>query len=484
MAGNLPFGFNPGGDDPDDPSGGNPFGNMDMQSLGAAIQQFGRMLSSGGGEGTVNWTLAHDVARDQLAAAGADPSVGPADRRAVEEAVALANLWLDPVTAFPAAVGEPAAWSRAEWLEATLPAWQQMVGPIAEQVQGAMSSMLPGGAEAGLPAGLPPELAAMAGPLLGMAKQMGSAMFGMQVGQGLATLATEVVGAGDVGVPLVQDGRAALLPTNVAAFGAGLGIPADEVRLFLALREVAHQRLFTHVPWLRGRLAGAVDAYARGIHVDTERIQEALQGIDPSNPGAVQDILASGVFEPADTEAQQQALSRLETLLALVEGWVDAVVMAAGEARLPASDRLREAVRRRRAAGGPAEKTFATLVGLELRPRRLREAAALWEALLTQRDIAGRDAVWQHPDLLPTAEDLDDPDAFVRATLMLDDADLSALAAGPNAEPARGDSQAHEPAAPNSAVDQPGEDKADGLEPGSPEAQTRPDASNESEADG
>ncbi len=75
--------------------------------------------------------------------------------------------------------------------------------------------------------------------------------------------------------------------------------------------------------------------------------------------------------------------------------------------------KLAEAVRRRRATGGPAERTFATLVGLELRPRRLREAATLWRTLTEARGTQGRDAVWDHPDLLPTADDLDDPEGFV-----------------------------------------------------------------------
>ena len=51
-------------------------------------------------------------------------------------------------------------------------------------------------------------------------------------------------------------------------------------------------------------------------------------------------------------------------------------------------------------------------MGLELRPRRLREAATLWASLKAERGVEGRDAVWKHPDLLPTAEDLDDPQGF------------------------------------------------------------------------
>jgi putative hydrolase len=118
------------------------------------------------------------------------------------------------------------------------------------------------------------------------------------------------------------------------------------------------------------------------------------------------------------------ALARLETALALVEGWVATVVSAAAESRLVHGAALAEAIRRRRATGGPSERTFATLVGLELRPRMLREAAVLWAGLTDARGVDGRDALWAHPDLLPTAEDLEDPDAFVRGSTDLDISDL------------------------------------------------------------
>jgi putative hydrolase len=207
---------------------------------------------------------------------------------------------------------------------------------------------------------------------------------------------------------------AALLPDNVADFGRGLGLPDGEVRLFLALREAAYHRLFGHVPWLKQRLLDAVEAYARGITVDRDAIARAMSGVDPEDPESIQRALEGGMFEPSVTEEQTTALARLETLLALVEGWVDDVVASAATDRLPGSDALRETLRRRRATGGPAEQTFATLVGLELRPRRLREAAELWRLLRERSGPDGRDRLWQHPDLLPGADDLDDPEAFVR----------------------------------------------------------------------
>jgi uncharacterized protein (DUF2342 family) len=96
---------------------------------------------------------------------------------------------------------------------------------------------------------------------------------------------------------------------------------------------------------------------------------------------------------------------------------------------MPAAARLQEAVRRRRAAGGPAEQAFASLVGLELRPRRLRDASVLWGSLRTRQGAEARDGVWMSPHLLPTEADLDDPLGFregAEAVESLSDEDFDA----------------------------------------------------------
>lgn len=377
------------------------FGGINPDDIGAAFAKIGQLLSWQGGP--VNWDLAQQVARETISKSG-DRSVGDADKRAIADAVRLADHWLDGATTLPAAAPAARAWSRAEWFEATLPVWRKLVEPVATHVVEAI-----GGA-------LPQEAAAMSGPMLGMMRQVGGAMFGAQIGQALGSLAAEVVGSADIGLPLTATAQAALLPANVAAFGTGLGVDVDDVRLYLALREAAYVRLFAHVPWLAPRLVGAVEEYGRGITIDMSRLEEAVRDLDPMRPEALQDIFAEGMFAPSVTPAQQAALTRIETLLALIEGWVDAVVTSATADRLPSASALQEAIRRRRAAGGPAEQTFSTLVGLELRPRRLRDAAQLWSLLTERRGAHGRDGVWAHPDLLPSGEDLDDPEAFVLST--------------------------------------------------------------------
>src|SRR5215469_5041591 len=456
-----PFGFGPpggsgSGGDPGTPGGGGgsgegsgppgPFGGMgplgpmgpmgDPQQFAEALRQFADLMAWQGGP--VNWDLAKNIARQTVAQKG-DASVLDSDRRKVVEALRLADLWLEEATELPSGIQTATAWSRSEWVEATLPVWSKLCDPVAARAVEAMSGLL-GDDPSGLAGDLPPEMQSMVSGLGGlgglgeMMRRVGGMMVGGQAGAAVGALADEVVSSTDVGIPLGPAGTAALLPAGVAAFGAGLSVDAEEVRLFLALREAAHHRLFGHVPWLRARLLGAVEDYARGIQVDTSAMREAVGQIDPlANPEALNEALSgAALFQPEDTEQQKAALARLETALALVEGWVSTVVAAAASDRLPQADALAEAIRRRRATGGPAERTFATLVGLELRPRRLREAADIWQGLTKERGIAGRDAVWAHPDLLPTADDFDDPDGYVRGRPELDISDLGeATADGP-----------------------------------------------------
>ncbi len=401
----TPFGFAlPGGGapDPNDPA--------QMQQFMAQLQ----MLLNNSGTGPVNWDLARQVAMAALSGGGGgqmgffagtpdvpetavgDPAVTADERAGVDAALRLADLWLEPVCALPSGVGATAAWSRSDWINRTLPVWGKLCDPVAGRMVAAMGDLVP------------EELRTQLGPMQSIVATLGGALFGGQLGQALASLAAEVLSAGDIGLPLGPAGTAALVPANISAYGEGLEIDQEQLRLYVALREAAHQRLFGHVPWLRGHVLNAVETYAAGIQVNREAVEEAMGRFDPSNPESAQELSVEGIFTPDDSPAQRAALTRLETALALVEGWVCHVVDTAAEGRLPDVVRLAEAFRRRRAAGGPAEQTFAALVGLELRPRRLREAAALWAALAEHRGVAGRDAVWGHPDLLPDQESFAD----------------------------------------------------------------------------
>ncbi|ABG98163.1 conserved hypothetical protein [Rhodococcus jostii RHA1] len=433
---NPPFGFSKPDDDPDRDkntgdqngpdrdknaggsddfgfgAGGFPAGGFDPAALGQMLTQFGQMLSGmgtsmGSGEqtGPVNYEIAKKLARQQM---GSVAPITQGNSEAIADASRLAELWLDAATTLPAGATKTVAWTPNDWLDNTLDTWKRLCDPVAEKVSGMWVQ------------GLPEEAQQMAGPMIGMMSQMGGLAFGSQLGQALGQLSKEVLTSTDIGLPLGPAGTGALLPAAVERFSKGLEQPYREILVFLAAREAAYQRLYSHVPWLRQRLLATVEEYARGITMDFSAIEDMAKGLDPSaltDPSQLENILQQGAFEPQTTPEQKQALERLETLLALIEGWVEVVVASALNDRLPGVAALSETLRRRRATGGPAEQTFATLVGLELRPRKVREAAQLWTRLTSESTVDARDGVWAHPDLLPDSSDLDSPDAFVERVL-------------------------------------------------------------------
>jgi len=144
---------------PDNPSGSggdpdNPFeaflsslAGGDMDALAAQLQSAFAMLGGAGSMFTgsptesgsgVNWEVTKNTARKTVAALGPDPSPDAGQRRAITEAVELAEIWLDQATRFPRVSTTVAAWSRAEWIEQTMPVWQRLVEPVALHIADAM----------------------------------------------------------------------------------------------------------------------------------------------------------------------------------------------------------------------------------------------------------------------------------------------------------------------------------------------------------
>ena len=368
-----------------------------MQQLGAAFGQDGLLKSTASRDHSV--TVAGE----------GQQSLDPATRAALESAANVASLWLGEVTSIAELGESPVVATRTEWARRSLPVWEEIAEPVAIAIPRAVSGMLTSNA--------PESLQETLGSLSGQMENISKGLFRLQLAQVVGNLAKEVLSGGDIGIPLIQgtseyDVHAMLVAQNIREFSADLDVPREEADIYLAVREVAHARLFRHARWLRLHLISAIRDFASGISIDSDAIMNLQQDFDPTDTQALQELFSSGALLPEHTEDQKRALARLEGMLALIEGWVDHVTQEA-TSRLPKASALAETIRRRRASGGPAERAFQTLVGLELRPRRLREASALWAALTTELGHEARDLLWQHPDSLPTDDDLDSPESFI-----------------------------------------------------------------------
>lgn len=378
---------------------------LDSAAMQEMLSQLKRAMSSLQAEGTgagVNWDLATNQAK-AIAKTGAFAITADA-RKQIGDAVTIGSLWLNEATAISELIAEPKLLSRELWVIDAMPLFTALSEPVANQMSIALSENIAQNA--------PEELQDILGNASGVMKSAGGTLFAMQLGQALGKLSQEVLTGGDIGLPLFKDQRAAFVPQNLEAFVNGLQIEKDQAYIYLVIREMAHVRLFKHSKWLRDSIVSQISKYASEISIDNSKITQIAEEFDPEHPDELRVALESGAFIANRTDDQNAALASIETLLALIEGWVDVVTEEATK-RLPKAAAVAEAVRRRRATGGPAELTFGALVGLELRPRRLREAAAMWREIGVSVGIEKRDGLWDHPDVLPSAADIENPAALI-----------------------------------------------------------------------
>ena len=348
-----------------------------------------------------------------------DLPIGRDDQRKMQEAVDIANTWVEERTQFPATVtNADVAWSRKDWIDQSISGWQQLVEPLAEGMVEALGKVLK---EMGPEAGFLPVMRGFMGQLIAT-----------QLGQSIGTLSIGLTGSQDAAIPLFEKSGAHLIPQNIALWGEGLQIPEQEISIYIALREVAAQRLFAHTPWLSEYIRGLIQSYGTGITVDIESIQSQAESamnsgeLDINNPDSITMAINQGMFQPEQSAAQSAALAKLEITFALIEGWIDHVAYLSATDRLPSLAALQESYRRSRIESAPTQQLFAMLLGLQISPRLTRECANFWSEIYglsgaENGGVAIRDHRWEDPALLPTASDLSDPAAFLASTTVPDD---------------------------------------------------------------
>lgn len=429
----TPFGFTPGNsDDSNEPVD---FAAM-MQQMQQQIQeQFSKLGINASGFGGSTEALPKNLVRDtakKFATAQGSAPIGANDVSDIEQAFSIAELWLNDATFFPQSPNSGnVALARTDWVDSTLTGWQTTVEPLATGLSSAIGELLnqakidPQSLDGENPLGQE-HMQLPIGMISALLNSFIGSLIATQLGQAIGGLAGKVTGAHDVGLPLIDAAYPTLVPQNIKEWATDLDIPMDEVRIFHALREAAIARLFAHNPWLVSYIRTAITDYGKGINIDMDAIQDQAQrafesgeGFDPSNPESFTIALNDGIFTPQETPAQRAALTKLETVLALIDGWSEEVVSLAAGERLPNIPALQETLRRRRATSAPAQQLFSSLLGLQVSPRLAREASAFWKHVRELKDVESRDRVWS--GILPTADDLLTPESFMKSLEVPDD---------------------------------------------------------------
>ena len=246
----------------------------------------------------------------------------------------------------------------------------------------------------------------MLGPAKSFISNAGASIFAMQLGQAVGKLSEQTLTGSEIGIPI--SARPSLIAQNIEQLIQDIPTPKSEVLIYLSTRELALASLYNSNKWLSDQIVTQVREFAAGLEVDVTEIQNLAESLDPTDQDAMNQILQAGSLITQRTDEQEAALARIELMLALIEGWADHVTELACK-RLPSLASITELFNRHRATSGALEKTFETLLGLQLEPKLRREAKAMWATVENQLGTTMRDTLWSHPDQLPAESEVRNP---------------------------------------------------------------------------
>ena len=372
----------------------NPFEGM--------LGDLAKMLGSLSAEGPVNWDMARQFALWVASDGRSEPNVDPVERMRLEELLRVADLHVAQATGLATAVtgrvltALPVA--RGEWARRTLDAYR----PLIERLAGSLGA---------LPEPEPDAIPDPAAQLLGGLPQvLGPFLMAAMAGSMVGHLAQRSLGQYDLPVPRPPSDELLIVPANLDAFAEEWSLPADDLRLWVCLHEVTLHAVLG-LPHVSARLHGLLLEYAGGFDADPDTLESKLGDLDPSDPESLTRLMGDPetLLGAVQTPAQRDVLSKVESLSAAMQGYVDHVMDVAGRNLIGSYGMLTEALRRRRVEDAPGNRYVGSLFGLELTQAVYDRGGAFVRGVVERAGEEGLARLWHSPRELPTPAELDAP---------------------------------------------------------------------------
>jgi len=385
----------------DDPFGDdNPFKGMPI---------FGDLAKLFQQQGPVNWDAARQLA---LSIATGDtttsePNVDPLERIKIEQLARVADLQVTNATGLTTSLTGRGVTivpvTRSQWAQQTLDAYR----PLFEQLAGSLHQDEPT---------VPDEAPSAADPMAWMAPLMqmiGPTMLGMTAGSMVGHLAQRSFGRYDLPIPRPVDDELTIVIANLVQFGEEWSLPADDLRLWVCLHEIATHAVLG-VPHVRAALEALLHDYLAGFETDSGSLERQLGEVDMSNPGDMAGL--QQMFGDPETllgaiqsPAQRELLPRLEALMAVIVGYIDHTMDQIGTGLVGSYSMVTEAVRRRRVEADQSDRFVERLFGLELTQAQYDRGNAFVAGVVERAGAEGLARLWVSAENLPTPAEVDAP---------------------------------------------------------------------------
>ncbi len=375
----------------------NPFGGLPI---------FGDLAKMFQQQGSMSWDAARQFALSIATDGTPEPNVDPVERIQIEQLARVAELQIANATGLDTSRSGAGLTilpvNRTTWTQRTLDDYR----PLFEILSASLTEDTP--AEPAPPD--PNDPMGFMGPLM---KMIGPMMLGLTAGSMVGHLAQRSFGQYDLPIPRPATDELMLIVPNLDAFGREWSLPADDLRLWVCLHEVAHHVVLS-IPHVRARLDHLLHDYLAGFEPDPDRLENELGGfesMDLTGPDAFQQMLGNPevILGAIQSPAQRELLPHLEALVTTIVGYVDHVMDNVGGSLLSGYGMLTEAVRRRRVEAAASDRFVEQLFGLELTQAAYDRGAAFIDGVVER---AGEDALarlWQSERELPTPAEVDAP---------------------------------------------------------------------------
>lgn len=248
---------------------------------------------------------------------------------------------------------------------------------------------------------------------------VGKRLTGLELGLMLGFLASKVLGQYDPFLQPTDDepdvqGRLLLVAPNIVEVERQLGVLPEDFRMWVCLHEETHRVQFSAVPWMREHVRSEIDLVIGATPIDLGELLGRILGAartiaDAARPGSE----GPSLLDIVQSEEQREVVNRLSAVMSLLEGHADVVMDDVGPDVVPSVATIRARFSKRRDSAIGLSRVLRRLLGLEAKMRQYRDGAAFVRGVQDKVGIEGFNAVWTSPDLLPSPEEIQKPDAWV-----------------------------------------------------------------------
>ena len=254
------------------------------------------------------------------------------------------------------------------------------------------------------------------GALRGGARTAAGVLLSVEAGALTGYLSQRVLGQYEfVMVDPQAPARLLFVAPNIALSARKLDVDPDELLRWIAFHEVTHAVQFAGVPWLRPYLAGLLSELLASLEVKADpRALLRLPSLDDVR-GLV-GALKEGGLVAALGSGRRELLDRVQGVMGVVEGHAEHVMDVVGAEALPSLAQLRTALDRRRRERPPLLALLERLIGLDAKLRQYEDGKRFCDGVVAQAGPAALHRVFEAPERLPSATELQDPAAWLRRT--------------------------------------------------------------------